>query len=143
MAEARHELVRAWLTKATHDLDTARQISGLPDGHLDAAIYHCQQAAEKALKGFIAYHEHDIERTHDLKRLVQMAAADEAVFAQWMHAASLLTPYAAAYRYPEESAVLEPDREEFDEALQAAAGLVEFVLSRLPAGARPAATPGA
>jgi HEPN domain-containing protein len=50
MAYAKRELVRAWLIKARHDLDTARQISGLPDGHLDAAIYHCQQAGEKAAR---------------------------------------------------------------------------------------------
>lgn len=37
--------------KAGHDLDTAHQISGLPAGHLDTAIYHCQRAA----KGFLAY----------------------------------------------------------------------------------------
>ena len=41
------ELARAWLLKAFSDLDTARQIGGLPDGHLDAGIYHCQQAALK------------------------------------------------------------------------------------------------
>ena len=39
MDDAKRELVRVWLIKARHDLDAARQISGLPDGHLDAAIY--------------------------------------------------------------------------------------------------------
>jgi HEPN domain-containing protein len=51
------ELSRAWLLKAYSDLHTAGQIRGLPAGHLDAAIYHCQQAAEKTLKGFLVYHE--------------------------------------------------------------------------------------
>jgi len=55
MDDAERELVCACLIEARHDLATARQISGLPDGHLDAAIYHCQQAAEKALKSFLAY----------------------------------------------------------------------------------------
>ena len=52
MDDAKRDLVRAWLTKARHDLDTARQLSALPGGHLDTAIYHCQQAAEKVVKGF-------------------------------------------------------------------------------------------
>ena len=77
MDDAKRELVRAWLIKARHDLDTARQISGLPDGHLDAAIYHCQQAAEKAVKGFLAFHNHRLERSHDIERLVTLASGYE------------------------------------------------------------------
>ena len=33
------------------------------------ALYHCQQAAEKALKGFLAFHDHPFRRTHDLREL--------------------------------------------------------------------------
>jgi hypothetical protein len=43
-----------------------------------------------------------------------------------------LTPYAAAYRYPGESATLEPSQEEFDEALRLATDLVQFVVALLP-----------
>lgn len=39
MDEARRELVREWLTKALHDLQTARIIANAPDGPLDTAIY--------------------------------------------------------------------------------------------------------
>jgi hypothetical protein len=92
MDDAKRDLVRAWLLKARNDLETARQISDLPDGHLDAAIYHCQQAAEKAVKGFLAFHDHRLERTHDVERLVGLAAAYEAGFATWVNVASLLTP---------------------------------------------------
>jgi len=137
MDEAKRDLVRAWLIKSRNDLDTARQISALPGGHLDAAIYHCQQATEKALKGFLAFHDHGLERTHDLKRLVHIAAADDRSFSQWTDAAIILTPYATAYRYPGESAVLEPSREEFDEALKLATSLVTFVGSLLPPEVRP------
>lgn len=137
MDEALRQLVRAWLIKARNDLDTARQISTLPDGHLDTAIYHCQQAADKTLKGFLAFHNHELERTHDLKLLVQSAATDEPAFHAWMDAASLLTPYSVAYRYPGESAVLEPDRAEFNEALRTAGEFVQFVLSLLPPDVKP------
>jgi hypothetical protein len=47
MDDALHELTRAWLVKAQHDLATARKLSLGPDPLLDTAIYHCQQAAEK------------------------------------------------------------------------------------------------
>ena len=80
MDDAKRELVRAWLTKARNDLDTARQISGLPEGHLDTAIYHCQQTAEKALKGYLAFRDHRLERTHDVERLVALSSGYERGF---------------------------------------------------------------
>jgi hypothetical protein len=33
-----------------------------------AAVFHCQQAAEKALKGFLAWHDVPFRKTHTLKR---------------------------------------------------------------------------
>ena len=124
-------------SRRAHDLDTARQISGLPDGHLDAAIYHCQQAAEKAVKGFLAFHNHRLERSHDIERLVTLASGYEPGFANWVDAGITLTPYAMFYRYPGASGVLEPSRTEFDEALEAATGLVGYVLSLLPGEVSP------
>jgi HEPN domain-containing protein len=137
MDDAKRELVRAWLIKAHHDLDTARQISTLPGGHLDAAIYHCQQAAEKVVKGFLAFHDHRLERSHDIEKLVTLAAAYEPGFVNWVEAAITLTPYATAYRYPGASAVLEPSRTEFDEALEAATRFVGYVLSLFPDEVQP------
>jgi HEPN domain-containing protein len=137
MDDAKGDLVRAWLIKARNDLDTARQIGVLPDGHLDTAIYHCQQAAEKGIKGFLAFRDHELERTHDLRRIIQVAARYDAGFTDWMDAATTLTPYATAYRYPGECATLEPSREEFDEALKLAGDLFTFACSLLPAEVRP------
>lgn len=132
MDEAKRELVCAWLTKSRHDLDTAHQIAGLPGGHLDSAIYHCQQAAEKALKGFLAFHDHRLERTHDIERLTTLACSYESAFAGWVECAITLTPYATAYRHPGDAATLEPSRAEFDDALRAAEGISRCVLSALP-----------
>jgi HEPN domain-containing protein len=137
MDEAKRELVHAWLVKARNDLITARQIGGLPDGPLDTAIYHCQQAAEKAVKGYLAFHDHRLERSHDVERLVELAAGYDASFAAHEEAAITLTPYATAYRYPGESATLEPSRSEFEEALKLAGELVGFVLSLLPRDVHP------
>ena len=53
MDDAKNDLVRQWLLKADHDLAAAEKLSGGDEPLLDTAIYHCQQAAEKALKGFM------------------------------------------------------------------------------------------
>jgi phosphomethylpyrimidine synthase len=50
MDESAAELSRIWLLKAPTDLHTAHQIGSVPDGHLDAGIDHCQQAAEDVRK---------------------------------------------------------------------------------------------
>ena len=137
MDDAKRELVRAWLIKARNRLTTAREIGALPEGPLDTAIYPCQQAAEKAVKGFLAFKDHRLERSHDVERLVELATASDTSFADWEDAAITLTPYATAYRYPGESSTLEPGRDEFEEALKLATDLVAFVLSRLPAEIAP------
>lgn len=137
MAKPPGELARAWLLKAYSDLDTARQIGGLADGHLDAGIYHCQQAAEKALKGFLVLHGKPFERIHDLGKILEQVVLVNAAFGQFADAADALTPYSVAYRYPDEQGTLEPSRDEFDEALQDAQTIYDFVLSLLPPGAQP------
>jgi len=137
MARPAAELCRTWLLKAHSDLHTAQQIGRLPDGHLDAGIYHRQQAAEKALKEFLIFHGSPFEKVHDLGKIIERAIRIEPAFRQHEDAADALTPYAAAYRYPDEQGFLEPSREEFDEALLHAQTICDFVLKLLPAEARP------
>ncbi len=135
MDEAKRELVQTWLAKAQHDLAAARKLSAEPDPYLDTAIYHCQQAAEKAVKGFLVFHDQDFEKTHNIRFLVTLAIPFESEFSSWLEAAKRLTPYSGMFRYPGEK--LEPDRSEFDQALQEAEGLYNFVLSSLPVEVHP------
>ena len=74
MDDAKRELVQGWLIKAQHDLATARKLTTDPDPYLDTAIYHCQQAAEKAVKGFLVFHDQRFEKTHDIQLLITLAA---------------------------------------------------------------------
>lgn len=132
MDEAKAALVTAWFTKARHDLETANLLAGHPDAHLDVAIYHCQQAAEKSVKGYLAFRDHRLERTHDVERLVQLASTYEPGFEALAPMAILLTPYATAFRYPDEGLDLLPEREEFEQALSAATAMLGFARSLLP-----------
>lgn len=135
MDDAKKSSVKSWLTKAKHDLDSAVKLARDPDARLDTAIYHCQQAGEKALKAFLVRHDQVVEKTHDLRLLTNLAEKIDKQFHDWIEKAALLTPYAAEYRYPGE--YLEPDKDEFQEALKAAQELYAFVLSLLPLEACP------
>jgi HEPN domain-containing protein len=135
MDEAKRDLVKAWLIKAQHDLAAARMLSVEPESYLDTAIYHCQQAAEKAIKAFLVFHDQRFDKTHDLRPLIGLAQPLDARFSNFLLAAELLTPYAAMFRYPGD--FLEPTREQFDEALSAADNVWRFVLSVLPAEVHP------
>jgi HEPN domain-containing protein len=44
---------RAWFAKAFHDIRAAEALATASPPLSDEAVFHCQQAAEKALKGFL------------------------------------------------------------------------------------------
>jgi HEPN domain-containing protein len=135
MDATKRELVRRWLLKASHDLRAAQLLANDDRPVLDVAIYHCQQAGEKALKGFLIYWDREFEKTHNLGLLLQKVVEIEPCFASWEDAADGLTSYATLYRYPR--AVLEPDPEQVDEAFNDASGIFQQVLNLLPTEVHP------
>ena len=137
MDESTTELVRDWLTRANHDLRSARALATLEEPLLDTAIYHCQQTAEKSVKAWLQSKDDPFPKTHDIEDLVEQASGINPDFGKFAKAASVLTPYVSAFRYPGGFDEPMPSREEFDEALQHAQAIYDFVLRVLPADARP------
>ncbi len=129
--DAKRTLTRKWVMKARRDLLSAKKLARGKDSFLDTAIYHCQQTAEKVIKGWLVYHDLSFEKTHDLRLLVTMASEVEPKFTSWFDVAEQVSPYATAYRYPGET--LEPTQEEYLQAYKAASEFYQFVCSLLPA----------
>jgi HEPN domain-containing protein len=134
MSDAKTQLVQSWLIKARHDLASARVLSANHPPLLDTAIYHCQQAAVKAVKAYLTYCDQEFERVHDIEALIRLAMNCAESFVNWIDVGIELTPYARIYRYP--GYTTEPSREQFNVALTAADGLYNFVSSQLPAEMR-------
>jgi HEPN domain-containing protein len=131
MDEATIHEVRQWLHKASHDLRSAVLLmSGDVEPLLDTAVYHCQQAAEKALKAYLTAHGVVFPKLHLLSPLLSLCADIDISFVQLSDAAELLTPLATEFRYPGD--ILEPDPSDAEEALRVAEHVVAFVSSRLP-----------
>jgi HEPN domain-containing protein len=130
MDEGQRYEVCQWLIKSQRDLGSARLLINDEEPYLDVGVYHCQQAAEKALKAYLVYQNIMFEKTHNLVLLLERCTLSESGFEQWKQTAQVLTPYATEFRYPGE--LVEPEREEARQALEMAAALVEFVRSVLP-----------
>ena len=137
MDDTKREWVRSWLIKARSDLRSARALVALPEPATDTAIYHCQQAAEKALKGYLACRDQPLARTHDLERLLELATALDPAFASLEAQADVLNPYATAFRYPDTLGVQFPSVAEVTTAIEHAQAIYDFVLKMLPAEVRP------
>ncbi len=97
------ELTRQWLRKASGDLTKADVLivsSPSAANVLDGAVFFCQQATEKALKGFLTWHDQPVRKTHDLRALVQACEAVDPAFSLLRPATEVLMPYLSEFRYP-------------------------------------------
>ena len=127
MDEATIHEVRQWLHKAVHDLRSAvRLMSGDEEPLLDTAVYHCQQAAEKAFKAYLTAHGIMFPKIHLLSPLLSLCGDIDSSFLQLSDAAELLTPLATEFRYPGD--ILEPEHSDADEAYRVAEDVVRFVI---------------
>ena len=138
MDQALIDSTQRWLTKAFHDLVGAEKSARDDDVCLDVAVYHCQQAGEKALKAFLFFRSEPIQKTHSLAVLLPLCENIVPVFAVYQADAARLTPLATMFRYPDDFGPLNPTRAQFDEAIAAAQRIYDFVLSLLPTETHPA-----
>lgn len=135
MRDAKEELTRSWLIKAKRDLLSSKELAEAIEPLLDTAAYHCQQAAEKAVKAFLLYKNIRFDKTHDINVLILQAMDIEPAFSSHVETARILTPLAVEFRYPGD--YLEPEPEEFREAFEAAKCFYDFVTSLLPVSTLP------
>ena len=71
--EVRVEETRSWLSKSRNDIRAARHDLVAEPPLLSDALFHCQQAVEKALKGFLTWHDEPFRKTHNLVELGRLA----------------------------------------------------------------------
>lgn len=130
MDDAKLHEVRQWLTKADHDLLSAERLLKGDPPIRDTAVYHCQQAAEKALKAYLTLQDVSFQKIHVLGVLLEQCMEVDMTFERLRDIADILTPFAVAFRYPGE--VLEPDPHDAEEAYRFAEEVIGFVLEKMP-----------
>lgn len=125
----RAEETLAWPAKADEDLRAARVLIDTREPLLETAIFHCRQAAEKAFKAFLVWHDIPFRRTYSLEEIGEQCLQVDPGLTELMDAAAPLGEYAWRYRYPGEVEHLRPD--EVTEALDVSSRVLLAVTERL------------
>ncbi len=97
----------------------------------DQAIYHFQQAGEKALKAILFLFKTKIPKSHDLSNILDKIIELDKEFEELYESAENLTPYSTAYRYMDTGFGLVPSHDLVDEAKNDSLKILEFVKKKL------------
>jgi HEPN domain-containing protein len=126
---------KSWFTEAANDLRAvAHEFSAEPPV-LVGIVFHCQQAAEKAMQGFLTWHDRPLRKTHSLEEIGDQCLRIDQTRKPLVGRAVPLTDYAWKFCYPGEPE--EPSLSESQDAFTLAREVYEAILSRLPAEVRP------
>jgi HEPN domain-containing protein len=120
---------RAWFARSRFDLGCAETGLQAVPPLVEDVLFHCQQAAEKAMKGFLTRPDATFARTHDLRRLVDACVAIDASLEPAFAASAPLSEFAWRFRYPGEP--FEPSPGEAAEAPRIARPVVAATAERL------------
>jgi len=118
---------RDWLEKAAEDIASCKAL--IASGHLANALFFCQQAAEKSLKGFPTWHEQPFRRTHDLEELGEACRVIDSSLVPLVIEADVLSDYTWKLRYP--GAPYSPDKVEAETMVEIAQRVFNEVRSRI------------
>lgn len=115
-----------WLAFAKTDLGVAKHLDKeYSPKPLEVICYHCQQAAEKAVKSIIiaSAGPEGIPKKHNLSFLLEKTKGYVSIPEVYFDYADTLTPYGIAVRYPNE---LHIEESHVQEALKAAQDIVSW-----------------
>ena len=104
--------VMGWIKVAASDGRAVSACLNSDPPLCDIAAYHCQQAAEKLLKGFLVLAGRDFRKTHDLGQLADQVTQAFPVVGPMLDAMRDWTDWSVEYRYPalgDEEPEPEPD----------------------------------
>jgi HEPN domain-containing protein len=101
-------LINSWFNKADGDYLVAGHLFDLHPVQVDIICFHCQQAVEKWLKGYlVSVCDEEPPYTHDLTRLMKLCLAYDSRFEALDLACQVLSQYGVVPRYPDEYEVTE------------------------------------
>ncbi len=122
------DIAKEWFEFAKRDLESALFLLKMYPLPLEIICYHCQQSAEKYLKGYIILKGGKPLKTHDLMMLNSMCAKYNDSFVEIEDDCVELVSYGVQVRYPYEMMLEEDDMKE---AIISAKKIQEFVEKKI------------
>jgi HEPN domain-containing protein len=121
--------LKQWFSKAEDDLKSAEYLATMhyprPEGII---CFHCQQSAEKYLKGFLFQNNVVFPNIHDLIRILELCEAVNVQFSTILPKCNTLNRYSVVPRYPDEMKITPEDT---NNAIQYAKEIRDFVSTKI------------
>ena len=96
-----HRLIaRRWVLVADRDIRSAEACLAGADPIPEAAAYHCQQAAEKLIKGLLVLARTPFRKTHDMEVLRDLVVPAFPDLTELVERMVPFSDWGHAYRYP-------------------------------------------
>ncbi|MGA2297822.1 MAG: HEPN domain-containing protein [FCB group bacterium] len=122
-------IINEWLTKADHDLGSAKLIFlHLPD-YFDTIAFHCQQAVEKYLKAALIHYKIEFQRSHNLFYLLDLLSEKVRIETNLFEKVIKLNGFSIEIRYPNKVKFL--SKEELEFSIEIAEFFRDFVLKQI------------
>lgn len=123
------KLINDWMTKADHDLGSAKIIYIHIPAYFDTIAFHCQQAVEKYLKALLVHHDIEFQRSHNLIYLLDLLSQKMEISEDSYDKAIMLNEYRVQIRYPHSTIFL--NKEELESAINISQYFRDFLVKTL------------
>ena len=98
-----------WIQIAEDDFYSAQILNQAVRKPFEIICYHCAQAVEKYLKGYLTFNEIVPEKTHNLLLLLDLCIGKDIIFEKIRTECSLLNKFTNEIRYPHRIEIKEED----------------------------------
>ena len=123
-------LVKEWIEIADTDFAAANHMATTMYPVPYAIVcFHCQQAVEKYLKGFLVFHDVEPPKIHDLTELLELCINITTIFLSKYDKCDILTEYGVEPRYPMENHI---ELGEMNRALLYTKEIISFIRNEVP-----------
>lgn len=129
MAISSENNYQEWIKKAKEDLVSLESLLKHKDGSPSTGCFLAQQTAEKLLKALLVYEELELEKIHDLVKIVNTLELDVPEIKDFENDIATITRYYIETRYPGDYP--EFTWEECQKACEIILRLEDFVLGKI------------
>ena len=123
------QAVGQWRAKAQSDWATVEILLESERCPADMVCFHCQQFVEKLLKAILTRYGIEAPKTHDLRRLIQLAVPYVPELSRLSDASDVLTVHGVETRYPDDWRQVEPS--EMKQVVELSKKFGEILLPKL------------